>query len=175
MSDREITDGFMCGRGKGKAAQPAPPIAERRKPGLSVSLPFPRRPDTCQGCGLCLAPLDGVTLEVWEESDEWDQPQHPPVLVILCAGCSRRVIEPHPRLYRQLDRNAPNLGAMALCVGCKKREGLTCLASIARQNGGPGMPIEYEKTPTRYHVRGGGFSGYRWLYSGPVIKCGGRE
>jgi hypothetical protein len=146
-----------------------PPLAERQKPGLSKTLPFIPTPGRCSSCG-----QSPERVQVWLECNEWDEETRPAVHVILCDRCSSRLIEPHPRLYKSQDPDAPNLGAMALCAECPHRSDLSCTCQLAKQNGGPGMEIRYDSPPTRAHVRGSGFSGFRWFFKGPPSHCAGR-
>lgn len=154
-----------------------PPLAERQKPGLSVTLPYPRRLDTCQGCGVIGLAVAGdtlLTLERWRECDEWDQPTH--VIVVLCAACRARLIDPHPRLYMPLVRWQPAPGAMEICDGCAFLRDLTCTHPAAKVNGGPGVELEYPP-PLRYHVYcsgRNGRSGWRSDFPGPVTACAQR-
>lgn len=146
-----------------------PPFAERERPGLSETLSWERRPDRCQSCG------EKDNLRTWNEHDAWDQLQHPAVLVVLCARCSDRLIEPHARLYTQVDRLMPVPGAMALCVDCRHRNGLRCTSQLLKANGGPGLEISFPK-PALVHLNyGGGRGEWKNLYSSPPTKCAGRE
>jgi hypothetical protein len=155
----------------------APTLAERMAAGLSATLPFPRRPDTCQACGLVANALAQGDLTVWVECDPWDRATTPPVYVVLCRRCSTRLIDPHPRLYMGRDVRAPNLGAMALCTDCALRSGLDCGAALARQNGGAGMAITYATAPVFAHVSVSprSASGFRTLYREPPTACDGYE
>lgn len=147
-----------------------PPLAERQKPGLSSTLPFTRSPLACQGCG-----AQGVDdLEIWEEADEWDARQDPRVFVVLCRTCSKREIDRHPRVYRQVDRWTPYPGIMALCIECRFRDGLRCTSPLLKANGGPGLPIHFAK-PVEAFLCGPRAPGYTRLYQAPPSKCEGRE
>jgi hypothetical protein len=145
-----------------------PPLAERQRPGLSETLTGPKHPEQCQSCG-------GPATERWIECDPWDQPTH--TLIVLCEDCEERLIEPHPRLYRELEHNAPWPGAMALCVNCRHREGITCRCPLARWNGGPGMAVTCAK-PVVYHWCGRSKGGRRTggvarSFAHPPTKCAG--
>lgn len=143
----------------------SPPLAERRAwPKLSETLAHPRRPDGCQSCGATSAELVR-----WEECDEWDRQTG--VLVVLCLPCDKRLINPHPRLYRHVHRWQPWPGAMELCVACTHRDGLHCAHPDLRANGGPGLGITFPKPDDVILCPGG----LRRLYQGPPTKCEGRE
>lgn len=115
---------------------PKPPPPTKPWPRLSDELTHDRNPCTCQACGMAVAP---TAREVWIECDHDDQPTN--IVVVLCPRCARRVIEPHPRLYRQMDTNAPHPGTMLLCYACVNRHGLECVHPDAKTNGGPGMAM----------------------------------
>lgn len=162
-----------------------PPLAERQRPGLSHTLPYPRAWNVCQGCGAVghedpkqTADWSGlVQLRRWLECNEWDEPT--PVVVVLCARCEKREIDRHARLYLQLPIHEPHPGAMPLCEGCAHLEGLACRAPLAKINGGPGLVITHPK-PAIMHIlcargRGGNRGGWLREYSGPATACSGRE
>lgn len=150
----------------------APSLAERRQPGLSVTLTGPRSPVQCQSCGI--ASTDAAFLLRWQECDEWDQKTH--TIVVLCKRCSDRHIEPSHRLYHLLDLNEPCAGAMRICVGCAFNSGTRCLHEQAKQNGGPGLAMTFPP-PTRMHRYCSGRnarSGWVTIFPGPVTACPGR-
>lgn len=149
--------------------KPPPPLAERRKPGLSATLTGERRPDVCQSCG------KRDDLRTWSECDEWDAPQVPAVFVVLCERCSRRMIDTHPRLYLRIDRLEPRPGVMALCIGCRYRQALRCTHSSLRANGGPGLEIHFPKPEVVHLNYGGGRGEWKNLYPGPPTYCVGRD
>jgi hypothetical protein len=115
-------------------------------PKLSVQLTGPRHPGACQSCG-----ATGENLQLWREHDANDQPTY--TVVVLCAPCAGRLIEPHPRLYSLLHRFAPFPGVMALCLDCRHRDGTACRSPKAKFNGGPGLEVLYPE-PTRVHAGG---------------------
>jgi hypothetical protein len=146
-------------------------------PRLSETLPHPRDLRCCQACGsdilASLIPVDGPKetapytqpvvavpgLDIWQEHDEADQPEH--IYVVLCDPCAARLIEPHPRLYRRLDRWEPAPGIMPACRDCVHRKGLACGNPLLKANGGPGLPINAP-------IEGEGFActrgkGCRWF------------
>jgi len=41
----------------------------------------------------------------WQEHDSRDEPES--IAVMLCTTCSKRLITPHPRVYRRISRRAP--------------------------------------------------------------------
>ena len=110
----------------------------------------------------------------WREHDDNDQPTG--VVICLCRQCSDRLIEPHPRLYGQLDQNEPAPGAMPwLCEGCMYRNGLTCGCPDSKWNGGKGMGIVI-KLPSRGFACSRGH-GCRSIVSWPepARSCEGRK
>ncbi|MGN6109521.1 MAG: hypothetical protein ACTHU0_30720 [Kofleriaceae bacterium] len=119
-------------------------------------------------------------LERWLEHDPWDRLPAKPDVVVLCATCSARLIEPHPRLYRQLENGAPFPGCMSVCLDCQFREGVSCSAPAAKLNGGAGLTLEWDEPPFFGHVCGGRGRGHRGcqqlaIYRGPVRRCSGKE
>ena len=70
---------------------------------------------------------------------------------MLCQKCSKRLIEPHARLYRQLQRNEPFPGVLDLCVDCRHRDGTRCTSPDLKANGGEGVLILIKK-PVVAHV-----------------------
>jgi len=143
------------------ANQP-PPLAERRKPGLSATLPYERHPEICQSCG-----KRDRAWNRWEECDEFDRRSG--IIVILCPACSRPLVEPHPRLYHLLEPGVPRPGVMALCGECEYHETLRCGHPDLKANGGPGLAISQ---PRNIGVVCGG--GCRPLYDGIPRTCAGR-
>lgn len=147
------------------AAAKIPPLADRQRPGLSQTLHFFPAPDICQSCG------GSDHLTAWRECDEWDKPTA--VAVVLCAKCSKKLIDPHPRLYVQLQEHQPFPGVMELCLDCPMREGVSCKSPLAKHNGGPGMQIDA-------HGFGGFFcggkgSGFQTLFTRAPSACAGKE
>lgn len=138
-------------------------------PRLSEDLTGPKDPEHCQSCG------STANLSVWQEHSAADRPEN--VFVVLCELCSRTLVEPHPRLYRQLDRNEPRPGVMALCARCRHRDGTRCQHPDAMTNGGTGLAISHSKPMTAF-VDGtfGGRRGGRQvtMYANPPSACAGR-
>lgn len=103
-----------------------------------------RKPNTCQSCGRSPnseAEQDAGFIQAWIEHDDNDKPTS--TVVLLCPSCSRRLIEPHPRLYGQ-DRaiNKPRPGSMPhLCTDCAYRTGVDCTHPNLKANGGAGLNI----------------------------------
>lgn len=152
-----------------------PPLAEREKPGLSETLDGRRHPAYCQSCSARHAPENPVSR--WLEHDPWDRISEHPVVVVLCRACSKGLIDPHPRLYRELDAGHAFPGAMGICVGCVLRHGTACTSPKAKLNGGEGLQFTW-KTPPRYvhlKVAKPGVSGFRYLFDGPVLTCSDRS
>lgn len=145
-----------------------PPLAERARPGLSETLRGPRDPRYCQSCGATHA---RATLQRWSECDAYDEQQSPLVVVVLCARCSKALIEPHARFYHPLDTNAPVPGAMGICVRCALRDALACTHVDRRA-----LSFTWDSNPIWAHVRVAkpGRSGFRWFFPSPVRTCSGR-
>ena len=141
---------------------------------LSETLPFEAQPDRCQSCGQTSLECRAL-LHIWTEHDDRDQPERR--FICLCARCSDKLIEPHPRLYSDLPDNTPAPGTMALCIQCVHRKGLNCTSRLAKFNGGPGINVTVAK-PMVVHMDGtkGGKRWSRWLnhYSTPPTACTGR-
>jgi hypothetical protein len=148
-------------------APAVPPLAERQRPGLSVTLTGPVHPNVCQSCA-GLGQVRGM--RYWRECDEWDKPT--PTVVALCPTCSDRLITPHARLYVAIDHNEPVPGVMALCSLCRHRAGTRC--TLARVHGGPGVIVTAAK-PTVMFICGRGIGGALRHYPRPASACSGRE
>lgn len=121
----------------------------------------------CAKCG-------GVhDLQRWQEHNHFDQPEAK--IVVLCAWCSKEIIEPHPRLYRQLMRQEFVPGSSQVCVDCKWQDHLGCNSPVAKFNGGPGM--EYTPSPQRCHFYFGGRRGGMWtaIEAVTIKECTGKE
>lgn len=145
----------------------------RKWPALSEQLQGPKHRARCQSCG-CDGSGDAF-LKSWAECDDYDEPTA--VTVVLCKACGDRLIEPHERLYVQVEANAPRPGAMEVCVGCRFRNGTTCINPMLKALGGPGLQIRHSK-PTYTHIsyREKGRRRGRWLTSfGAPPGCDGRE
>jgi hypothetical protein len=153
---------------RSRAAPPVPPLSDRQRPGLSETLTGVRAPDRCQSCGAA------DELRTWNEHDAWDRAQTPAVAVVLCARCSDRLIQPHPRFYTAVDRLAPFPGVMAACVACRHRDGLQCRSALLKVNGGPGLGMSFPKPQLVHFNYGGGRGEWKHLYSAPP-ECAGRE
>lgn len=118
--------------------------------------------------------FDSVT--GWVEHDHNDQPE--PIVVFLCHTCAAKLIEPHVRLYRELEKNAPLPGAMALCDDCRHRDGVRCANPKAKINGGPGLSVKQAQPHVGFWdgTRGGKRVGGRFcIYTEPPRDCNGRE
>lgn len=107
-----------------------------------------KHPLVCQSCGGSHRLRVGnglirLTLSRWQECDHNDQPEQK--IVVLCNVCSKRVIEPHPRLYHQLHYNTPWPGCMDICVDCRFRSGIKCVHPAAKVNGGAGVMLKIGK------------------------------
>jgi hypothetical protein len=157
-----------------------PPTETEHWPRLSTQLKGERHPFVCQSCGetsmIVTADTEpeDVGLIRWQEHDQQDKPQ--PIIVVLCKPCSDRLIEPHERLYHQLRKWAPALGAMRFCSDCSFRDGLHCSHRDSKENGGAGLIVKFPK-PSHGFVdsRGGGYSGPMIFWAGPVKSCAGYE
>lgn len=134
-----------------------------------TDMPGPRHPRMCQSCG-----HEDADLDIWQEHDMIDHPEYK--AIVLCQPCSDKLIEPHPRLYKQLSIHWPYPGLMAICIDCKYRVGTHC--PVAKFNGGPGVMVNHPE-PFRMHIDGtrNGKRYGEWItrYSGPATECSGRE
>lgn len=153
----------------------SPPIEVRRQwPKLSETLLGARHPTKCQSCGLSCSE-DDRTLTRWIECDEYDRPTS--TIIVLCRTCSDRIIEPHPRLYRDVERFKPVPGCMALCVSCRFREQLRCTHPDLKANGGQGLRIKFAPPSTAFFdgTRGGRRTGWTGvIYDHAPSACIGR-
>jgi len=141
-------------------------------PRLSETLDGPKHPRFCQSCGAERPPeapdeatpatgdepgavpddandsFRRVKAELepppgvygWQEHDSHDEPE--PIAVMLCTTCSKRLIDPHPRVYVRIPRRAPFPGIMDLCIDCRFRAGVTCTHPDRVSNGGKGLQID---------------------------------
>jgi hypothetical protein len=138
-------------------------------PRLSESLRALEWPHRCQRCGA----LEGLV--VWQEHDEGDRPESR--YVVLCRECADRVIERHPRLYRELAPNEPAAGVMRLCGYCVHQDAGRCRSPRARANGGQGLRFPGpDSTMHILYSTGRGRRG-QWLktWSREPIECEGFE
>lgn len=139
-------------------------------PKLSEDLPGYIRPDLCQSCS------SGEDLEHWREHDERDRPTRD--IVTLCRPCADRIVEPHPRLYDRIPRNAPIAGIMTLCRPCVFGSCNLCTSPEAKANGGPGIEIVGPHPITMFvdGTRNGRRAGWREVrYPGPPRACTGQR
>jgi hypothetical protein len=139
-------------------------------PRLTDSLNGQKAPNLCQSCGCA---VDPNVVGRWLECDELDRPEYK--VVVLCKQCADRLIEPHPRLYRELLPTEPFPGAMAVCVGCAHRSGVSCTSSLAQINGGPGLVYEPQGQMVHLCRSPRSKSGWHYLAPGPVTNCSGFE
>lgn len=135
-----------------------------------TDLPGPKSPVHCQKCGMMKTAPTALT--AWQEHDHHDKPEFK--VVMLCGDCKKRIIEPHPRLYRALRPFHPWPGIMQLCLECKFREGVSCTHPNAKANGGQGVKITFPE-PTRGFVDGGKYSGPVIFWAGHPTACEQRE
>lgn len=138
------------------------PRTSERWPRLSKTLPH-LHPLKCGECG-CLERDRLLTL--WQECDEQDKPEIR--YVLLCEPCGKRIVGPHVRLYRSIDRNSPAPGAMEICTDCRFRDGLWC--AQAKSNGGDGVTITAAQ-PMRGFIDGRDYSGPFTSYSFAPTAC----
>lgn len=138
-----------------------------------TDLPGEKHPLKCQLCGGTNGRhgIPGIirhSVDRWQEHDHHDKPE--PRVIVLCDKCARRCIEPHPRLYNQLQDNQPWPGCMELCVNCKHRSGVSCTHPSAKANGGPGVLITITK-PISAMVDGAKYRGHMQLWPKPPEAC----
>ena len=140
-------------------------------PKLSETLTHRRERHRCQACDFC-DDDDGTLVRPWLEHDERDKPTA--VVVMLCKTCSDKIIEPHPRLYREVEPMEPFPGQLRLCQGCKHQAALVCTRSLL--SGGPGVHLVFLK-PLDVHLCRSPRSKSGWIkvWQGPVISCDSKE
>lgn len=142
-----------------------------------TDLPGERNPFVCQQCGGSNLANHGngimrLSLDRWQECDHNDKPEAK--ILVLCNVCSKRMIQPHPRLYHKLDTNAPWPGCMALCVDCTHRDGIRCAHPQAKANGGKGVMLQLSK-PVRGFIDGPAYRGRFEQYPKPPLGCRQKE
>lgn len=157
-----------------------------------TSIPGERHPNKCQRCGAAAGDperqtemeLGGKpkkkpkprTLARFIEHDHHDKPENR--LLVLCSYCAAEIVEPAPRLYRELSPNNPWPGCMALCLDCRHRDGVSCKHPAAKANGGPGVMLRIGKPISAMMdgVRGGKRTGWmEVLYLQPASHCREKE
>jgi hypothetical protein len=139
-------------------------------PRLSESLRTLSWPHRCQCCQC----VNGSPLSVWQEHDDADRPEL--IFVVVCATCADKIIEPHPRLYRQLGRNEPAPGVLGVCQHCRHQVAGRCRSPKARANGGEGLRFPAPDVNVHLCRRGkGARSGWLREWSEEVSSCEGFE
>lgn len=95
-------------------------------PRLSLDLVHQRHPGYCQACGH--RGEAARHLVRWEEHDEQDRRDEllQRRIVVLCQACAKKVIDPHLRLYREMELYEAHPGSMDICARCVHRRGLSC-------------------------------------------------
>ena len=131
-----------------------------------MSLPH-LHPKKCAACGCWDREK---LLSLWQEHDREDKPETR--YVLLCDACSRKLIEPHVRLYAEIDNKSPAPGAMEICADCRFRDGLWC--AKAKSNGGEGVTITAAK-PSRGFIDGARYSGPFTFYPVAPSACSGKS
>ena len=124
-------------------------------------------PSWCQSCGK----TEGLT--PWQECDNQDQPEN--IFVFLCAGCSDKLIEDHPRLYVERSETGEVLpGCMDVCSGCVHQSGTSCISPDSITRGGEG--ITFEPPPQIMHICRSprSKSGWMTIQTEPVVRCSGK-
>lgn len=146
-----------------------------RFPRLTTDLTGPKHPEYCQCCG-AYSESDTLVMTRWQEHDDADRAE-PGRYVVLCKGCSDRIIKPHARLYHELQVHEPVPGTMAICAACAFRDELRCTHPHLKANGGVGLILRFPP-PIRGFVDYGGkkkhLSGRMILYSG-AVECSERK
>ena len=140
---------------------------------LSESLPV-KQVDQCGQCGLAAHGGGKLkqNLTYWQECDDDDQPTR--TFIVLCQACADKLIERHPRLYRETTAVTPMPGVMSVCADCVHRIGLACACPLAKFNGGPGL--KYQPEGSMIHVCRSPRRLSGWIYSAPapVTHCSGK-
>lgn len=140
-------------------------------PKLSETLPG-QMPGRCQQCDAG-PQAEAEPLTYWQECDDDDRGTR--VFIVLCQPCADRIIEPHPRLYRQQSDVMPMPGAMPVCLDCRYRERMDCVSPTAKFNGGPGLKYEPEGNYIHLCRSPRSKSGWKYWAPGPVETCSGKE
>lgn len=136
-----------------------PSVASLSWPRLSETLPHRKHPEVCQACGMERPMGDDDGPHAWQEHDGADQPE--PIVVMLCPACAKRLIDRHPRLYRELARNEPMPGVLLLCLDCRYRDGVRCTHLDLKANGGPGLALRIAPPMTGIMCSRGRSKGHR--------------
>lgn len=141
-------------------------------PRLSEQLEPLAWPHVCQRCG---RDTPRERLLVWQEHDDADRPEL--VYVVLCNPCSARVIDPHPRLYRELAPNEPAPGVMRICGHCEHQQLGRCCSPLLRRNGGPGLklPDPDSSMHVSYSTGRGRKGGFIRTWNKETLECPGFE
>ena len=125
----------------------------------------------CAGCGFVREHVPR-----WQEHDHFDKPEMR--VVCLCKRCAKRMVGPHPRLYRELELFEPMPGAMQVCIGCRWLERVACKCPLAKHNGGAGMVIMVPDSGVRGFVcsrgKGGGCHSFHG-WAGHATSCNGKD
>lgn len=146
---------------------PKPPGLGPDSPRLSEILHGFKSRKKCQHCGTTKGPVYG-----WIEHDHNDRPE--PNYIFLCEPCAGKLIEPHPRLYRQFNQFEPLPGVMDICGPCGWRINSRCTCPRAVFNGGaePGLKIDIP-APASAFVDGPKFRGRMAIWHSPATACDG--
>jgi hypothetical protein len=144
-----------------------PPLVERQQPGLSDTLHHFPDPQYCQACG------SPDCLSKWRECDPFDKPTM--VVVVLCDRCSKKLIDPHPRLYIALQQHEPFPGVMQICIDCPMRRGVSCYSPLAKHNGGTGMRIDGARAFGGFFCGSKKIAGYHRMWTASATDCDGKK
>lgn len=128
----------------------------------------------CAACNV----QDNATakLAAWQEHDDQDRPTG--AFVWLCRRCSDRLIEPHPLLYKPIQRHAPFPGVMPICGDCPSLVEGVCASPLAKRHGGPGIEISGEQPAVAHFdgTRNGRRMGWtEFFWRTPRTGCSGKD
>lgn len=122
--------------------------------------------DQCAKCGGC------HLLQRWQEHDDLDRPE--PKCVCLCKPCADRIIEPHPRLYRQVPDHHFLPGSASVCKGCRWQKHLSCTCPLAMFNGGAEPGLVFDPKPSMALIDSLSYRGPICFEIPPVKTCNGK-
>lgn len=129
----------------------------------------------CQLCGFTSKFNDICEFRMWAECDEQDRPEPNNILILCKSKKCRKILDEHPRLYREVPWGAGGPGKFMLtCGDCKFRDKGTCTSPMLATNGGPGMEVRFARGLPVVHVSySNGTGGYIGTNNTPANRCAG--
>jgi hypothetical protein len=99
----------------------------------------------CQLCGF--VSNDICEFCMWFECDDQDKVEADNILVLCQKKDCKKVVDSHPRLYVEIPWSRGGPGKfMLLCGNCEHRNGTKCKHPQLKENGGPGLKVNFAKT-----------------------------